>query len=1042
MEPLSAPALARALATPENVCEVVLASLDVGVVLEDAAGLVLACNPAALRILGLSREELTGEADIDPEWSTIHADGWPLPPEDRPGAVALRSGAPCTDVTLGVKRPGGVTWVAANAYPLIEDSADAPHAVVVSYADVTEARESDEAERRSGDRFRSLIEHSTDVITILDERGQQVYESPSVERVLGYVPGDFDGASRLTQVHPEDSPAVMEAIARVLGRPGASTSLEYRIRARDGSWRIVESVATNRLHDPAVLGIVMNTRDLTERRREQAVLRATTSRLANLIQNLESAVLVEDEARRIALVNADFCTLFGIKAPPNVLVGADCRAAAASASAQLADPARFTARIEELIAARTPVLAEEIEFADGRTFERDYIPISDDPDHHDDSGHLWLYRDISERKAAELEAARARDEAIRASRVKSEFLATMSHEIRTPMNGVIGTVELLLDTKLSPDQRDLAAVVRDSAYGLLSIIDDVLDLSKIEAEKLEPKDVEFELAAVVEGVADVLLSAARRKELWLTAYVDPRAGARLCGDAQWLRQVLLNLLGNAVKFTDSGEVHIRAELESQTERNATIRFSVTDSGPGIPESARERLFEPFAQLDAGGQRRGGTGLGLAICQRLVRLMGGEVEVTSVPGAGSTFAFRLTFRRAGHDPPSRRPTRELRVLMAEACDAASRVVAEYLAAWGMAADRAAGTDGATALLAAAAAAERPYDVAIVGTSIEGSAVELAHALQATPGGERLAFVLLKDVAHDVALDGQTPRPFATELNKPVKQARLFEAIAVAADPLALPHRPPEKPPPPLVRPAPGARVLVADDNAVNRELMVRQLAKLGVSADAVATGAAAVSAAREIAYDAVLMDRHMPDGDGVEAARAIRSGERGRRLPIVAVTASASSDEIEACLAAGMDACLTKPFSTAQLGEALAAMLPGGGSDIDGSEDAAALERLRADLGEEEDVRRIAGMYVDGLPVAREGMARALADRDAPGLGRLAHRLRSSSATFGASRLARLASELEARVAADPSCAGAGELVAAIEAETRRVGDRLSATLGA
>ena len=1017
MEPLSAPA--HALVAPDAV----LASLDVGVVVEDDSGAVVACNPAALRILGLTQEQLTGADPIEPGWAAIHEDGWPLVAESLPGAVARRTRERCTDARLGIKHPdGSVTWVAASAYPLPRD------AVAVTYTDVTRARGAADAERRNGERFRSLIEHSTDVITILDEQGRQIYESPSIERITGYAPGEFEGTSRFSQVHPDDTRRVKEALGTLLDRPGGSISLDYRVRTRDGDWLVVESVATNRLHDPAVNGIVVNTRDVTERRREQAALTATTSRLTNLIQNLESGVLVEDEERRVAIVNEDFCSIFGVDTPPGGLVGTDCRAAARDVSSLLADPDHFVARIEDLIAGRTPVLAEEVAFADGRTFERDYIPISADGENR---GHLWLYRDISERKAAEVEAARARDEAIRASRVKSEFLATMSHEIRTPMNGVIGTIELLLDTKLSADQRELAAVVRDSAYGLLSMIDDVLDLSKIEAEKLEPKEVEFELAAAVEGVVDVLLSSARRKGLWLTAYVDPRATARLCGDAQWLRQVLVNLVGNAVKFTDHGEVHVRAELESQTERSATIRFSVTDSGPGIPEHARDRLFEPFAQLDSGGNRRhGGTGLGLAICQRLVGLMGSEIEVASTLGEGSTFAFRLVLGRAGRDAPTRQPTRELRVLLAEACDAASRVVREYLVAWGMTADRAADAATARALLSEAAAAGSPYDVAIVGTSLDGSVVDLAGELLGAPGGGHLRFVLLKDVAHDVALDGETPAPFAAELKKPVKQARLFEAIALAADPLALPRRAPEQPVAPLVRPAPGTRVLVADDNTVNRELMVRQLARLGVNADAVETGHQAIRAAREVAYDAVLLDRQMPDVDGVEAARAIRAAEPGgARAAIIGVTASATAEHVEACVAAGMDLCLTKPVSTAQLGEALDEVLPkpGGG----------ALERLRADLGSTDEAQRIARIYLDELPAVREQLAAALAADDATALARLAHRLRSSSAMFGAARLSRLAGALEEAAGADAK----SDLAHAIDAEARLVEESLSAALG-
>src|SRR3954469_5897730 len=338
----------------EHLYEAMLRTLDVAVVVEDADGRVLASNPMADRILG---------ADC----TAMHEDGWPLPDDSRPPAIALRTGRACTGVTMGLKRPGGeVTWVVASAHPLYEDGADRPWAVATSYSDVTGARREREDERRVADRFRSLIEYSSDAITILDEQGRQTYESPAIERLLGYAPGDFDGVSRLSQIHPEDAGEVVNAIASVLISPGASSAVEYRVQAADGSWRIVESIATNRLHDPAVLGIVVNTRDLTERRRDQAALRATTSRLTNLVQNLKSGVLVEDENRRIALVNADFCSIFGISGPPNALIGGDCAAAAAHLRHKLADPEGFIARIEEVIGGRVPVTGEEVAFADGR----------------------------------------------------------------------------------------------------------------------------------------------------------------------------------------------------------------------------------------------------------------------------------------------------------------------------------------------------------------------------------------------------------------------------------------------------------------------------------------------------------------------------------------------------------------------------------------------------------------------------------------------------------------------------------------------------
>ncbi|MEA2457656.1 MAG: hypothetical protein QOC95_628, partial [Thermoleophilaceae bacterium] len=840
--------------------ETLFEPLDVGVMMQDAEGRALAWNGSAERLLGLTADELAGRAPIDPRWSLLHEDGWPLPRDASPARVAIRTRRPCRNAIVGVKHADGhVTWASVNAHPLVAEGEERPYAVALSMDDVTDARAAHAADRRSSDRFRSLIEYSSDVISILDGRGRVSYESPSIERMLGYAVGEADDSARLALIHPDDLSATLDAVRGLHGRPGASTSYEYRIRARDGSWRILESVATNRLHDPSVVGIVINTRDITERREAEAALRATSSRLENLVQNLHAGVLVEDEDRRVVVVNSDFCALFGIDTDPGKLLGTPCAEGIGAPAGVVRDPERFMARLDELVAAREPVHGEEVVLADGRTLERDYIPVT--------SGHLWIVRDITRRKREELEAARLRDEAIRASRLKSEFLATMSHEIKTPMNGVVGTIELLLDTALEPHQRELAGLVRDSAFGLLSIVDDALDLSKIEAEKLEPREVEFELASVAEGVADVVLSAARRKGLALSVYVDPRISTRLCGDPQWLRQVLVNLAGNAMKFTDRGEVRIRADLESQTPRSATVRFAVTDTGIGIPENERDRLFEPFVQLDSSTTRRhGGTGLGLAICQRLVRLMGGEIEVQSDQGVGSTFAFSLTFRGAG-GATAVRATRGLRVIVAEPRDAVATIAHDYLRAWGIEAERAPSLGGARRRATAAALDGRPFDVAIVGIGPQQAALQAAVELRAAPGCDGMALVLLKDVGAPAAGYGS---PFARELTRPLKQAALYEAVVGAARPgaLATVGSGLDREPPVEELPA-GLHVLVAEDNEVNRELLVRQLGKLGVSSVAVASGGEALQEVRSRRYDAVLMDVHMPEVDGLQAARAIR-----------------------------------------------------------------------------------------------------------------------------------------------------------------------------
>ncbi|MEA2444242.1 MAG: two-component system, sensor histidine kinase and response regulator, partial [Thermoleophilales bacterium] len=1022
--------------------EALVESLDVGVVLQDLEGRALAWNPSAERILGLTSDQLARRAPVDPRWQLLHADGLPLPPEDRPSRVALRTRRPRRDVTVGVRHPDArVTWASVTALPLTRDMEERPYAVAVSMTSAAEpAAGGPGGPTGPGGRYRSLIEHSPDVMTIVDAHGNVTYESPSVEAVIGFGPGELVGTSRLARVHPDDVGRALSAVTSLIGQPGASATSEYRMKARDGSWRALESVATNLLHDPDVRGLAVSTRDVTERRAKETELLATTSRLENLVQSLQAGVLVEDDDRRVVVANADLCRMFAVDTSPEALIGTDCREGTRRAARLLAEPERFVERVEELVALRRPVIGEEVVFADGRTFERDFIPVSFGGR---ERAHLWLYRDISRRKAGELETARLRDDAIRASRLKSEFLATMSHEIRTPMNGVIGTVELLLDSGLEQHQRDLAELVRDAGYGLLSIVNDALDLSRIEAEQLEPREAELDLASVAEGVADVVLSPARSKGLVLTVYVDPRIPERLRGDAQWLRQVLVNLAGNAVKFTDRGDVRIRAELEAQTECSATVRFCVVDTGIGIAPSERERLFDPFVQLEQGtGRRQGGTGLGLAICQRLVRLMGGELEVDSKPGRGSTFSFTLTMPSlapAAAPPAAGRPSRGLRVLIVEPREALAAVAREYLAAWGIDAHAAASAAGARQRARAAAAAARPYDVAIVGTGDAETAAGVAADLRATPGCEGIGLVLLKEVGAPAAVPEGL---FQRELTRPLKQARLYDAVVGAASPgaPAVPGRPrrgPQDEPDAAVTLPAGMRVLVADDNEVNSELLVRQLAKLGVVGEAVAGGREAVAAATSRAYDAVLMDSHMPDVDGLQAARAIRTlpGERGA-TPIVAVTASASPRERAACLAAGMDGFLPKPISSRALALALARAVHGRTAACEPTViDAATIERLDAELGDRSELRRIAGIYLGQLEPGTRAIATATAAGDDDALRAAAHRLGSASATFGATQVAELCDRLEVLGAAG-AAGNAGELMRALEDARVRAADEL------
>ena len=904
------------------------------------------------------------------------------------------------------KQDDGIIWISENVRAVRNQNGQLLY-YEGTVVDITEQKQTSEALKESELLYHSLVESIPQNIvrknlegkfTFANQKFCQIIGKP-MEEILGQT--DYDlSPKHLADKYRRDDLRVIDT-----GEPYATTEI-HTGSGKEKNNIYIETVKTP-LRDPTgnITGIQCMFWDVTERHQIEEQLAYERDLLSALLDNVPDRIYIKDTESRFIKGSMALAKRLGLNSAEDFIGKTDYDFHPSTQAKN------FHEDEQRVILTGNPIV-NKVEQQTDETGREIWASVTKVPFSNRSgiiTGIIGISRDITALKLAERETARARDLALEAAQMKARFLAVMSHEIRTPMNGIIGMIDLLLTSDLSEEQKEYADTVRTSADALLDILNDILDLSKIEAGRLELEKTEFSLRKVVEEAVELHALRAETNHIELNCYIPPPLDMQYSGDAGRIRQILLNLVSNAVKFTEKGEVQASVQLLESTEQEVRLQFTVKDSGIGISPEMSEKVFDAFRQADGSTTRRyGGTGLGLSISKQLTEMMDGEMWVESKPGKGSQFHFTVLLKKTATSEPSyaeELKTKNLLLIIPN--EFARTSISKYAENIGLCITTESSGTAARDILNN----DKSYDIILLDLNLEDTdCLDLVQEIQATPEQSKAKIVLLTNRKHKVDSNILRTLGISGTLLKPVRLERLHQSLHSALT--GKPHSP-KTIIEPDGTPHGSLRILVAEDNPINQRVATLQLTKLGHRVDICEDGQAVLDSDLDD-FDIILMDCQMPVLDGLEATRKIReielSTKNTRPVYIIAMTANTQEDDRAACLEAGMDDFISKPVQLKELQTALNRSLginpgPSDNNTTNPLLATAQIDQLRGN-GQDDDFKEIISMYIEQTGEQLSALENAVNEKDVEAISSKAHQIKGSSANLGAIQISDLCSRLE------------------------------------